>query len=397
MRVVYVANVRLPTEKAHGHQIAKMCEAFARQGADVLLLHPFRYQRKGGGLRAGLFEYYRIPRLFQVHTLRNLDIVLLEPAVPQHLFAPFFFTHAMIWALYAALEARKHRADLYYTRDSQVAFWLIRLGLKTVYEAHALPRRAQKGLLRRLLSSEHLHAIVGITSYICRGLSEWGCPERKLLMLPDGVDLSLFDHAPDAGACRRRLGLPLNRTIIGYLGRFQTLGMEKGLPQLVQSMKGLRGEHGGEPLLLGVGGPMEAVPEYLRIARRHGVPVDRIRFEDRVPPTEVPYWVRSFDVAAMPFPSTEHYRYYMSPLKLFEYMAAGVPIVATDLPSLRDVLVPGENGWLVEPDCPAALTAGIQFLLDHPAMGRRMAVAAQETVRNYTWDTRATRVLDRCN
>ena len=86
-------------------------------------------------------------------------------------------------------------------------------------------------------------------------------------------------------------------------------------------------------------------------------------------------------------------REHTSPLKLFEYMAAGRPIVASDLPSLREVLRHGDNAWLMQPDDPAALAQGIQHLLAEPALAARLAAQAQEEVQAYTWEQRAANIL----
>ena len=80
---------------------------------------------------------------------------------------------------------------------------------------------------------------------------------------------------------------------------------------------------GEEPLIVCVGGPIDAVLGYLKLATTYDVPEHRLQFVDRVPNREIPFWIRSFDIAVAPFPNSEHYAYFMSPLKLFEYMAAG--------------------------------------------------------------------------
>ena len=78
------------------------------------------------------------------------------------------------------------------------------------------------------------------------------------------------------------------------------------------------------------------------VAESLGIPSSALRFVDRVPTPAVATWLAAVDVGAMPYPATEHYATAMSPLKLFEYMAAGLPIVATDLPALREVLHDGD-------------------------------------------------------
>ena len=392
-KILYLANNRLPTEKAHGYQIVKMCQAFAQNGAGVLLLHPFRYQHDPRLKGQSIFDYYGVPPVFEVRTLGNFDIVLLERFFPKGTFTAGFFAHALLWGLYAALIARKEKADLYYTRDVETAFWLVRMGLPTVYEAHVVPKRVRRWLLQRIVRHPALQLVVVLTSFIEERFVELGFPSGKVVVLPDGVDLSLFEGLPSKEKCRRRLGLPLDRPIIGYIGRFHTMNMEKGIPELVQAMAHLPSLDGREPLLLCVGGPMDAVPDYLDLTWRLGISGHRLHFIDRVPNTEVPLWIRACDVASAPFPDSEHYAYFMSPLKIFEYMASGRPIVASDLPSLREVLRDSENAVLVEPDDPKALAEGIRRALSDTELAARIGRQAKEDVEQYTWEKRAVNIV----
>lgn len=219
----------------------------------------------------------------------------------------------------------------------------------------------------------------------------------QVIVLPDGVDLSLFDNLPNKKECRRRLGLPIDRPILGYIGRFRALEKEKGLPELVQAMAYLGSFYRKEPLLLCVGGPMDTVSAYLEIAHRFGVPRHRLQFVDRVPNQEVPYWIRACDVVTIPSPSTEHLAYFTSPLKLFEYMAARVPILAADLPSNREILRHGENAWLVEPGKPELLAQGLKRILEDCRLAKNMAEQAFWDAQKYSWRERATKILQLLN
>ena len=84
---------------------------------------------------------------------------------------------------------------------------------------------------------------------------------------------------------------------------------------------------------------------------------------------------------------------YTSPLKLFTYMASGKPIIASDLPSLREVLSE-RNAFLVKPDDPDALAAGIRYALEHPDEAAKRAAQALEDVKRYTWESRAKHILE---
>jgi len=247
VKLNYISSARLPTEKAHGYQIVKMCEAFSELGVKVLLLHPHRYQDDRRMRDKTVFEYYELSHSFEIRTLPNPDVLRVERLFPGRSFVWLFFLHGLLWGLCAALKARKERADLYYTRDVALAFWLTRLGLPTVFEGHTLPKRARGWLLRRMAHHQHLRLVVLLTSHLKESFAELGFDRKRLAVFPDAVDLSLFYDLPDKAECRRQLGLSGNLTIIGYIGRFQTMGKEKGIPQLIEAMAHLPSIKGKVP------------------------------------------------------------------------------------------------------------------------------------------------------
>ena len=394
MKIVYIANARLPTEKAHGYQIVKMCEAFSRVGAEVQLLHPFRYQSDPQLKVQDISDYYDVDPNFTFRTLTNLDIVPAESLMPTGLYTRMYFIHSLLWGLFATTIARRQHAAIYYTRDVEVAYWLVRGGLPTVLELHSIPKRAGRWLLRRISNDPALSLLVTLTSFIKARLVEMGFSEDRILVSQDAVDLSQYEHLPDKEQCRQRLGLPINSIIIGYLGRFQTLDKEKGIPELIRAMAQMPSVSGKQPLLLCVGGPIDVTPNYLDLASSLGIAEGQLRFIDRVPNQEVPIWIRSFDLAVAPFPTTEHYSYFMSPLKIFEYMASEVPIVASDLPSLREVLTHGQNAWLVNADNPQDLSTAMTHVLKNKDLSSRLSLQAREDVTRHTWTIRAKNILD---
>ncbi len=223
---------------------------------------------------------------------------------------------------------------------------------------------------------------------------ENGFPEAKILVAHDAVDLDEFVVSESKIELREKLDLPVEKSIVGYIGRFQTMGMEKGVPELVKSMKHLVANNPeNPPLLLCVGGPMELVDNYLRTADEYGVSHEHMKFLDRVPNNEVKYWQKACDVVAIPFPWSQHMAYYCSPMKLFEYMASGVPIVASDLPSLGEILTSNKNALLSEAGNVDKLADSIQSLLDKPELSTELGKQAREDVQEYTWDKRAQNIL----
>jgi glycosyltransferase involved in cell wall biosynthesis len=391
-RLAYLANIRYPTEKAHGLAITKMCEALAGLGPTVTLYHPRRQQPPA--LRGqDAFAYYATPPLFAVEALPNLDVVRWERTLPARLYRMVYGAHGWLWGRYAARCAAQRGADLFYTRDVMLAYWLTRLGLPTVYEAHAVPGGRERSLCQTVLAAPSLRAAVVLTSSIRASFLTLGAPPAITQVEPSAVDLRWFAGLPSQAEARAQLGVPDDRPVVGYAGRFQMMGMEKGIAGLIQAIGVLAKQGRNPPRLLCVGGPLDATPDYYALAARVGAPAEYLHFVDRAPSRQVPLWLRTFDIATLPHPTTEHYARHVSPLKLFEYMAATLPILATDQPSFRDILRHDGNGWLVAPDDPAALAAGMAALLDDPARAARLATQAQRDVQQHTWPARAQRVL----
>ena len=118
-------------------------------------------------------------------------------------------------------------------------------------------------------------------------------------------------------------------------------------------------------------------------------------------PARIPHYLQAADVLLMPYgtrtltPSGENTTAFMSPLKMFEYMAAARPIVATDLPALRGTLRHEHNALLVAPDAQAPLAAAIARVLADSGLAARLAAAARADVEPLTWEARARGVLAR--
>ena len=205
------------------------------------------------------------------------------------------------------------------------------------------------------------------------------------------MDPDPYQRLPTREEARRLLNLPLDGQLVGFVGRFSLFDQEKGIPELIEAIA-----IGEDPVatLVCVGGPMDRVPAYLDHARRLGLDLERLRFVDKVPSAEVPMWLRALDVGVIPYPDEPHFALAASPLKLFEYMAAGLPIVATDLPSTRLTLTDGSNALLVEAGNIGSLAGGINRLLEDPALARRLGEAAQASVSGRTWNARAARILE---
>jgi glycosyltransferase involved in cell wall biosynthesis len=386
-RILVLADLRIPSEKAHPLHLVKMCEAFAATGADVELVYSHRRQdpRLAG---VSIYDYYNVPETFAVREIRGFDVVPLELVAPR-LVPPVFAARATAWGMYAATVARRSRPDLCFTTNHEVAYWCALLGVPTFWEAHKVPRRTGRWFLRHLARQAAFRGAAALTSVLRDELLEFGFDPEHVIVRGEGVDLDAFDGLRSREECRREVGLPLDRPIIGFIGRFLTLGEEKGIPELVRAMAIVPKIRGREPLLVCVGGPMSAVDSYRRIAADAGTPEHRLLFVDHVSSTDVPTWTRALDVGASLLPDLPHYALYASSMKLFEYMAGEAAVLASDLPATRDVVRHGENGWLVAPTDVVGAAHAITTLLHDDKVRARLVTRAAADVRESGWTERA--------
>ncbi len=207
-----------------------------------------------------------------------------------------------------------------------------------------------------------------------------GVAEERTLITPTGVDLTSFAKG-HGSAARRRADLGLaDRFVVGWVGSFRSF---HAVEQLVDAVAGI-----SDATLLLVGdGPERAAVE----ARARAAGVATVS-TGTVAHSALPELLAAMDVAVVLAPQGRPFHY--SPLKLAEYLAAGLPVVAPDLPQLADRLTPGEDCLLVPPGHPEALASAIQRLRHDPELRRRLGTAAQATASAaWSWDRQIERVV----
>ncbi len=386
MSLLYAATARLPTANAHGLQIVENCAAFAAAGAEVTLLLARRRREPGLRAAADPRDHYGVPHGFAIASAPCLDLLwssrFLQPTAFRVMAATFGV------GLVAAIR-RRGPATVVYSRDPLPLLFasLAVPPRRLVYEAHQLPRSRQ-GRWLHAACVRRVGLVVAITSRIAAAAK--ACGAAATLIARDGFRADRFARAPEQDAARRSLGLSPDAFVVGYVGQLHTMGMAKGVEQLVDATARLH----DVPITLAVVGGPDAQAEALR-RRWHalGLPGERLVTTGQVPPERVPVWLAALDVGTIPFPFTHHFAECASPMKLFEYLAAGLPIVASDLPAITEVLVDGETALLTPAADVEALAVSLRRLWDDPGLRATLAAGARRAAGAYTWAARAERIL----
>jgi glycosyltransferase involved in cell wall biosynthesis len=372
----------LPTQQANGIQTVRMCEAFAALGLRVSL-----YYLPQPEMRHDIISYYdvkmpidfkRLPRA--VLPWRKHFNLSRWSAVPQ-------FIHAFLWSGLVAQLAGREKALFYFVREPMIAWWLGRMGLATVLEMHDIPSGRERMFIRNASRRSSVKLVLAVTDHLRTDLvKKLEVPSEKTLTLHDGVKLQTDIPSSSKEAARRRIGLPLDEPLVVYTGMLEA---EKGLDVLVRAAPILKE---ARIIILGYGARSDH-ERLERIAREQNA--SNVKLIGYKPHAEARWFQKAADVLVLPHSMNfQHSAYYTSPLKLFEYMSTGVPIVASALPSVVEVVKHGVNAWLVQPDSPTALAEGMRYLLQNQTHAFAIARQAGLDVLSYTWERRAARIVE---
>ncbi|MEK7546294.1 MAG: glycosyltransferase [Patescibacteria group bacterium] len=371
MRIVYAANVRLPTERAHGIQIMEMCRALALEGHEVRLVVPKRRNAIG----ATPWEHYGMAPSFEIVEAPMFDFIRFDRWLGR--FA--LWLNALWFSRAAARAVRTFRPDAVYARDP----WFIGLAPRAryVYEAHDFPVRVTS-IHRRLWG--HASRIVTVTEGLRKAFAAAGVPEDKIVVAHDGVDAETFASAETKAEARSKLGLPTGGFIAVYVGHLYPY---KGADDLLEACAHLR----PDSRVVFVGGRPDDLARLK--ARAESLGAKRAYFVGQVLHALVPLYLRAADAAVLPTRASDrHAAEFLSPLKLFEYLAAGKAIVATDTPSVREVL-DERAAVFVPPSDPKALAAALNDLADLPVRTEALSRGSAQLAAAHSWTERARRVL----
>lgn len=378
--LVLVANARMPSQRAQSLQVAQMAAAFERAGAPTTLVHALRRDTPAVDDPDSLWDHYAVPEGARpgVEGVSCVDWIDCVPRALQYI--PARLQELSFARRAARAVERGHEGARALCREVETAHALGRRA-GVFLEIHRVPGGRAR---RRWLCEAAARAAgtVAISSGVRDDLVELGLDGSKILVEHDGFEPERFQGLPDKADAREELGLDPARPTIVYSGGL--LGW-KGVDVLVEAARGLEG------VCVVIAGGMDADVAELK---RRAAGIENVRIDGFQPPGRVGLYLAAADLGVVPNRSSPPISsHYTSPLKVFESMAVGLPLVCSDLPSLRDVL--GEDeAYFVPPDDPAELREGLRRALTDEAGRRDRAERLRTRARAHSWGARARRILD---
>lgn len=368
MRITFISSAEIPSDTANSIQVMKVCQAFAQLGHDVILLVPGTQPKD---LRPdALMKHYGLLNLFNIEWLASGS--------------RRFFPWKAVW------RARDLDADLLYVWPIQsAALGLIRR-LPVVTELHDLPTGSFGPIwLRLFLVLRGKKRLLPITRALRAALErKYGrFPDSQVLIAPDGVDLERYAALPVQVIARQNLKLPEALTVLCTGHLYKGRGAELFLALAAKFH---------QASFVWVGGRQTEVDKWKARAEERGLA--NVTFTGFVPNESIPIYQSAADVLLMPYDqeiatsSGGNTALVCSPMKMFEYMAAGRAILTSDLPVLREVL-DESMAVFTPPGIETAWEVALAKLLGDEDSRSRLGQTARTHAEQYSWIERARRTL----
>ena len=381
MKIVYITNARLPTEKAHGVQIIKMIEALSSLNNEVVLISPNRIQNEISH-KTSVFDFYNVEKIFEHNLINFMDPYKYRSLMPKFFYRFFSFLVNLLWGIKSAKIGSKLNGDFYIFRDNTPFSYLFCaiFSKKCVIEFHDIPPFLSRLIFKLGLMISGKTVCFAVTNKLSEDLfHKFGKVKnlKKIDTLHDGVDLIKF---------KNNKIIENSTPLLTYCG---SLSKSKGIDLIINSAKYIKNVE-----FLIIGGLKADVDHYKKIAKDNGV--KNINFIGQVNYSDVPNLLNKSDILLLPSSAKNiKSRNYTSAMKLFEYMSIGKPIIASNIPSNTEILENNLNCLLFEPDNPKSMVEKINTLINDKELNKKITKNSSKLAIKYSWTERSKKMIKR--
>ena len=236
--------------------------------------------------------------------------------------------------------------------------------------------------------------IVAVTDGIKKAIQEiFAIPPSRIEIAPNGANTNLF-RPIDQNAARQAIGLEKDDRIVCFVGSIHYVTPWPGMNDLIASAPRVLDKIPNARFLIIGNGPLK--DHWHSLVRRSNLQ-EAFIFAGKVPYDLVPTYINASDICVVPFRRAVNEKRGLSPLKLYECLACGKPIVGSDITGIGDLLRSSDAGIAVPPEDPEGLANAIAFLLENKQERARMAKNARQiAVASFSWENTARRISLAC-
>lgn len=372
--------IRVPGEKGASMHLASITSAFAAEGHEVQLIAVAGHEAVDPSFAAALADVQLLPHPGRAEGLQRehnklafVEHVVTHLAPAVRAFAPeLVYERLSLFGdagrrLVAMMPGTRHVVEVNALLAEEDAQWR---GLHLGDLATSIEREVLSGADLAVAVSEQVAAKVTAAA-----------PGARCVVVENGAEVERFRTLPTRDAARTRLGLPDDAIIAGFVGALRPW---HGVDVAITAVSRTPHVH------LAVVGDGPVREELSDLANGLGV-AHRVHFLGHRSHDEVAALLAAVDMALAPYPALDGFSF--SPLKLYEYLAAGTPVVASAIGQIPDALGNGDFGTLVPPGDPDALAAAMLRVAVDPAAATRAAKGRDHALAHHGWNERARRIV----
>jgi len=382
MKLLYLHNIPLDSEKANITSVLFLCDSFKRLGIDVTLAVPESNKLSTSESITSFVEEY-IGRSFSFE-------IVTYPKITA------FGKLNILGSYFGAKKIMKYSpADLCYCRIPMFVCLSVKYGIPVVFESHNALLHTKHKLfdkiwrkkLIRYSGSDMLVKFVTISRALSDYWTEKGVDTNKIIALHDGFDSHSFENSLTQTVAREKLGLKNDRKIVLYAG---SLYPDRGIEDIIKLAEAFPGVE-----YIVVGGPSNQKIFFEDDVRKKGI--KNVVFTGWIPQAQVKNFLYAADVLLMTWSKKVPTIDYCSPLKMFEYMASGRIIVGHGFPTIKEVLTDEESAYLTDPDSFGELAEKLRKALNDTYPSKIAENAQKLAFKNYSWEKRAEEIIKHIN
>ncbi len=379
LKILYLSDARIPSEMANSVSIVNLCNAYSKNGIEVDLIKPWRYSNRNIKIN-DIFNKYNLENNFNIIDIPYPDTSIFEKILPEVILRPINYATKRLWQNYAVKYVMNNFSpDIIHMRNNMpyALNSLINENVHIVLEFYDEPSNFYIDTYKRAIQSSKKIILTAITSNLACKISQlFDIDQERIFISPSAANISKFnDH---------KLEFKVNKKNILYVGSLQ---QNRGIENFIISSQNIADHN-----FIIVGGDQKESEELKKkfVINKNS----NLTFVPHQSQLNLLNYYKIANILILPMSGNQqHTKLYASPNKLFEYMGSGKPIIASNLPSIREILTDNETALLFNADDPIDLTEKINQLINDDLLAKKLSFNSKKLSELFSWEAKASNLI----